>query len=342
MGDTILAKKVACPQCKTHIEVKGLEGQTIKIQCPKCKTEGVFTFPAKRTLQSQSTGPYIIKVDNLEYSYPRSKNQAINGVSFKIKKGEIFGFLGPNGAGKSTTQKIIIGLLRGYSGNVEILGKNLSYWKTELYNKIGVGFELPNHYQKLTALENLELFSTFYKVKTTSPLELLEMVELEKDANHRVATFSKGMRSKLNFARSLLNNPEVLFLDEPTTGLDPVSSRLIKDIILKKKKEGTTIFLTTHNMRDADELCDRVGFIVDGKLSLIESPKQLKLSHGKKIVKVEYLSDDQLLSEEFDLKNLASNSDFLQLLKSGSIKTMHTAEATLDEIFIKVTGRKLK
>ena len=162
------------------------------------------------------------------------------------------------------------------------------------------------------------------------------------DANQRVATFSKGMRSKLNFARSLINDPEVLFLDEPTTGLDPVSSRLIKDIILQKKKEGKAIFLTTHNMADADELCDRVGFIVEGKIVLVESPKDLKIKHGKKIVKVEYLENDELKSQEFELTNLADNKDFLSLLVEGNIQTIHTAEATLEDIFINVTGRKLK
>jgi len=284
----------------------------------------------------------MIKVQNLEYIYQKSKKKAVNGVTFQIKKGEIFGFLGPNGAGKTTTQNVIIGLLRGYGGNVEILGKNLQSWKTDLYNRIGVGFELPNHYQKLTALENLELFASFYRRRTIPPMQLLKMVELEEDANQRVGTFSKGMKSKLNFARSLLNDPEVLFLDEPTTGLDPVNSRLIKNIIKQKRKEGKAIFLTTHNMNDADELCDRVGFIVEGKLTLIESPKELKIKHGKKVVKVEYLKNDELVSQEFDLEKLADNKSFLNLLRTGTVQTIHTEEATLEDIFIEATGRQLK
>jgi len=284
----------------------------------------------------------MLKVQNLEFTYPKSKKKAVNGVSFEIKKGEIFGFLGPNGAGKTTTQKIIIGLLKNYDGDVELLGKNLKSWKTEIYNRIGVGFELPNHYQKLTAIENLEFFASFYRKKTTPPEDLLKMVELEEDANQRVATFSKGMRSKLNFARSIINDPEILFLDEPTTGLDPVSSRLIKSIIKEQRKKGKAIFLTTHNMTDADELCDRVGFIVEGKLVLVKSPRDLKIKHGKKIVKLEYLKNKELLSKEFDLKNVADNKSFISLLKSGDVQTIHTAEATLEDIFIKVTGRKLK
>jgi len=343
MGEkNIITKRIACPHCKNEIEVQGTLGETIEISCPNCDTNGIFSFKDTKSLTKQSTGLLAIDVRNLEFEYPKSEKKAVNNISFGIKKGEIFGFLGPNGAGKTTTQKIIIGLLKNYSGNVEILGKNLQTWKTDLYNRIGVGFELPNHYQKLTALENLELFSSFYKKKTTPPMDLLKMVELEKDANQRVATFSKGMKSKLNFARSLLNDPEVLFLDEPTTGLDPVSSRLIKDIIKQKRNEGKAIFLTTHNMNDADELCNRVGFIVEGELVLVESPRELKIRHGKKIVKVEYLKDNDLSSQEFDLKNLADNKNFLSLLKTGNVQTIHTAEATLDDIFIKATGRKLR
>ena len=284
----------------------------------------------------------MLEVQNLEYTYPKSKKKAVNGVSFQISKGEIFGFLGPNGAGKTTTQKVIIGLLKDYSGNVEILGRKLDNWKTELYNRIGVGFELPNHYQKLTAIENLELFASFYRRRTVPPMELLKMVDLVEDGKSRVATFSKGMKSKLNFARALLNDPEVIFLDEPTTGLDPIGRRLIKNIILQKRKEGKAIFLTTHNMNDADELCDRVGFIVEGKLVLIESPKELKIKHGKKIVKIEFVKDGNLVSQEFNLKNLADNKSFLSLLKTGSVQTIHTEEATLEDIFIKATGRQLR
>ncbi|MBN2065919.1 MAG: ABC transporter ATP-binding protein [Candidatus Thermoplasmatota archaeon] len=284
----------------------------------------------------------MITVENLQFTYPKTQKRAVNGISFAIKKGEIFGFLGPNGAGKSTTQKVIIGLLKGYQGNVTILGKNLMQWKTDLYERIGVCFETPNHYQKLTALENLELFASFYSKKTIDPYELLKMVDLQKDSNQRTGSFSKGMKTKLNFARSLLNDPEVLFLDEPATGLDPLSARLVKNIILSKREEGKTIFLTTHNMADADELCDRVGFIVEGKLVLVENPKQLKISHGKKLVRVEYLKEGRLVLEEFTLANLGTNDAFISLLKGGQVQTIHTAEATLEDIFIEVTGRQLK
>ena len=342
MDETKITKKIACPHCNNIVTVQGIPGETIEIKCPKCNTQGIFAFPKEKAIKDAVKAPLAIEINNLDFTYPKSNKKAVNGVSFGIRKGEIFGFLGPNGAGKTTTQKVIIGLLKGYGGNIEILGRNLKQWKTELYNRIGVGFELPNHYQKLTALENLELFSSFYRAKTTPPMDLLKRVELEKDANQRVGTFSKGMKSKLNFARSLLNDPEVLFLDEPTTGLDPVNSRLVKNIIKQQRKAGKAIFLTTHNMTDADELCDRVGFIVEGKLTLIESPKELKIKHGKKIVKLEYLKNDELVSQEFDLKNLAGNNNFLSLLRTGTVQTIHTEEASLEDIFIKATGRHLK
>lgn len=283
----------------------------------------------------------MLKVENLEFTYPKSRKKALNRISFQIKKGEIFGFLGPNGAGKTTAQKVIIGLLKGYGGNVELLGKDLQEWRSDLYEEIGVCFELPNHYQKLTALENLELFASFYSGRTVSPRKLLRMVDLSKDANQRVGAFSKGMKMKLNFVRALLNDPRMLFLDEPTTGLDPVSARQVKDIIIEKKKEGKAIFLTTHDMTVADELCDRVGFIINGKLDLIATPKELKIGYGKKIVEVEYLRGNRLVRNEFKLADLGTNRKFIKLLNGGQVQTIHTAEATLEEIFIKVTGRQL-
>ena len=343
MGDANkITKKISCPRCKTEMEVSGIPGETIEVTCPNCNMNGIFSFKRESPLSKPSDDFYAIEVKNLEFTYPKSHKKAVDGVSFEVRKGEIFGLLGPNGAGKTTTQKIMIGLLKGYRGNVKVLGKNLQNWKTDLYNLIGVEFELPNHYQKLTALENLEFFSSFYRKKTIPPMDLLKMVELEEDANARVATFSKGMKSKLNFARALINDPEVIFLDEPTTGLDPVSSRLIKNIIKQKREEGKAVFLTTHNMNDADELCDRVGFIVEGKLVLVESPKELKIKHGRKVIKVEYLKNGELVSQEFNLKNIADDTGFINLLKSGTVQTIHTAEATLEDIFIKVTGRKLK
>ena len=167
----------------------------------------------------------MIQVDNLLYTYHGSATPAVRGVSFAVDAGEIFGFLGPSGAGKSTTQKVLIKLLAGYEGEANVLGRTLDEWGADYYERIGVSFELPNHYGKLSALENLNLFRALYSRQTLEPEALLEQVGLADAAQTRVAEFSKGMKMRLNFVRALLHKPDLLFLDEPTTGMDPVNAR---------------------------------------------------------------------------------------------------------------------
>lgn len=282
----------------------------------------------------------MIKVSQLYFKYSGTSENTIQGLDFEIAKGEIFGFLGPSGAGKSTTQKILIKLLQGYEGQAEVMGKDLSSWGSDYYNHIGVGFELPNHYLKLTAKENLDFFASFYDRPCLKPEELLPMVGLEADADKKVSGFSKGMKMRLNFIRSFMHQPEILFFDEPTSGLDPVNARIMKNIILDLKNQGKTIFVTTHSMQDADELCDRVAFILDGKIPIIESPRELKLKNGKRLVRVEY-GDTEKKEKEFALDGLGNNTGFLELLQQEIVQTIHTEEATLEDVFIKVTGKKL-
>lgn len=282
----------------------------------------------------------MIEVNNLRYTYPNASGQTIKGIDFHIGAGEIFGFLGPSGAGKSTTQKILTKILNSYSGEVSILGKALNLWDSDFYEHIGVGFELPNHYAKLTALENLEFFSVFYRSKIKDLKDLMARVGLENDMDKKTERYSKGMKMRLNFIRALMHDPQILFLDEPTSGLDPGNARLIKDIILEQKREGKTIFLTTHNMHDAEELCDRVSFIVDGELKVTDSPKRLKLAYGRRKVSVAYGSDIQKKAE-FNLDNLGDNMDFLALIKQEFIAAIHSGEASLDDIFIETTGKVL-
>jgi fluoroquinolone transport system ATP-binding protein len=291
---------------------------------------------------SNLSGAKMIDIQNLQYTYPGNSAETIHGLDFHIEKGEIFGFLGPSGAGKSTTQKIIIGILKQYRGQVQVFGQELRDLKNDYYEKIGVEFEFPNLYSKLTALENLKFFRSLYSDETENPMQLLEMVGLNDDADTRVSGFSKGMKMRLNFVRALLNKPEILFLDEPTAGLDPVNAKNIKNIILQKRAEGRTIFLTTHNMTVADEVCDRVAFIVEGSINLIDSPRELKIRNGKKNVRVEYREKGSTKNREFEIQDIGNNREFLNLLKSKEIETIHTQEATLEDIFIEVTGRSLK
>ncbi len=284
----------------------------------------------------------MITVENLQYTYAGTAVPAVKNLNFSVEPGEIFGFLGPSGAGKSTTQKILIRLLTGYQGKATILGKDLDRWGSDLYERIGVSFELPNHFLKLTAVENLTYFGSLYSHPTRSPQELLEMVGLGNDGDLLVSQYSKGMKNRLTVARSLLHNPELLFLDEPTAGLDPVNARRIKDLIKAQQEAGKTIFLTTHDMTVAEALCDRVAFIVDGEIKLIDAPKQLKLQHGKATVRVEYVAngDGRIAEQEFALTDLGQNG-FVNLVRDYPVQTIHSQEATLEEIFIQVTGRRL-
>lgn len=283
----------------------------------------------------------MIKVNNLQFAYPGAADMTLKGLSFEVGKGEVFGFLGPSGAGKSTTQKILIGILKSYVGQVQVLGKELNQLSSDYYERVGVSFELPNLYSKFTAQENLDFFAALYSVKTQSPDKLLDMVGLLENKNMRVSEFSKGMKMRLNFCRAFLNDPDLIFLDEPTSGLDPVNAKKIKDIILEQKQKGKTIFLTTHNMNVAEDLCDKVAFIVNGEIKLIDSPRQLMLDKGKKVVRVEYREADKLEYKEFDIAGIGYNQQFEQLLKEKHIETIHTQEATLEDIFIQVTGRSL-
>lgn len=283
----------------------------------------------------------MITVQHLTYTYPGGTAPAVHDVGFEVAEGEIFGFLGPSGAGKSTTQKILIGIQRGYAGEVEVLGRDLRAWGPALYERVGVSFEFPNHYLKLSALENLAYFRALYAGATEDPRRLLEAVGLGEDADKRVGQFSKGMRNRLTIARALLHRPPLLFLDEPTSGLDPVTSRRIRDLIRARRDAGATIFLTTHNMTVADELCDRVAFIVDGRIRLIDAPRALKLRHGRRTVRVEYGEGPALAARDFPLDGLGENADFLETLRHAPVQTIHTQETTLEEIFIQVTGRAL-
>jgi fluoroquinolone transport system ATP-binding protein len=283
----------------------------------------------------------MITVEKLTFTYPNAAAPALKGLQFGIARGEIFGLLGPSGAGKSTTQKILIGLLKKYQGQVVVFGKDLKAWQSDYYERVGVSFELPNHYLKLTALENLRYFAALYGNHTQEPRHLLERVGLAADGDKPVGQFSKGMKNRLTVARALLHDPELLFLDEPTTGLNPVNARLIKELIEEQRRAGKTIFLTTHNMTVADELCDRVGFMVDGELKLIDAPRALKLRYGRRVVRVEYGSAEQPITRDFPLETVGDEPDFIELLRGGQVQTIHTLEATLEEIFIELTGRSL-
>lgn len=281
----------------------------------------------------------MICVKELCFSYNRKP--FIGHMNFTVGRGEIFGFLGPSGAGKSTLQKILTGLIVSYTGSVTVDGVEVKRHGKDFYEKIGVDFEFPSLYEKLTARENLRYFSSLYQ-KHGNIDNLLERVGLSADADKKVSDFSKGMKSRLNFIKALLHDPEILFLDEPTSGLDPSNARQMKDIISSEKRKGKTVLLTTHNMYDATELCDRVAFIVDGRLKALDTPHNLIMSKGASKIEYTYQEDGQEIKGQTSLNRVSEDATLSRLIAGNRLTSIHSGEPTLNDIFVEITGRRLQ
>jgi fluoroquinolone transport system ATP-binding protein len=276
-----------------------------------------------------------IRVEDLRVRYPGTARDAVAGIDFTVAAGEIFGLLGPNGAGKSTTQRVLTGQLRRYTGKIEVLGRPVADWGRGLYERIGVGFELPAYFPKLTARENLAAFGALYRRPACRPDQALAAVGLLNAADQRAATFSKGMKMRLNLARAILHRPDVLFLDEPTSGLDPANAADVRAVILAQADAGRTVFLTTHDMPAVEELCTRVAFMRSGAIVAIDTPRNLRLAYGRRSVVVEFTVDGALRRAEFPS---ADDPELLSLLATGRVETVHTREALLADVFIAVTA----
>jgi ABC-2 type transport system ATP-binding protein/fluoroquinolone transport system ATP-binding protein len=281
----------------------------------------------------------MIEVKDLTFSYGKDK-KALHGLNFTVKDGEIFGFLGPNGSGKSTTQKILTGILKGHGGKVSLFGQDISAaQRQEFFQKIGVLFEFPYLYANLSAVDNLKYFSSFYpKEQIRSIEEVLEELEFKPDFFKKpVSSYSKGMRQRASMARALISNPRLLFLDEPTSGLDPSGAVLFRKIIEEERKKGTTVFLTTHNMLDADLLCDRVAFIADGEIKALDTPKNLKERGSNHRVVIDYLYQGRREEKTIEAPELEAGIPFAH----DEIISIHSQESTLEDMFIQYMGRGL-
>ncbi len=263
---------------------------------------------------------------------------AVDHISFQVQRGEVFGFLGPNGAGKTTTVKMLTGRLRPDEGTATVGGFDVVRERERIKPLIGVVFEIQNLYERMSGRENLRFFARLHGVDVGRVETLLEHVGLAERAGDKVKTYSNGMRQRLLIARALLNEPRVLFLDEPTRGLDPTAARDIRHTIQRLGQAGTTVFLTTHYMEEADQLCRRVAFLSEGRILALDTPQALKLRYGKRRASV--LLDDGsehvlALDDPADAERLA------RWMSEGRVLTVHSQEATLEEVFIRLTGRAL-
>ena len=290
-------------------------------------------------LETQSTPGAAVEVTDVTKHFGAVR--ALDGVSFTVAPGEVFGLLGPNGAGKSTMIRILTGRAKPTGGRAEVLGHELPRELEAVRTQINLVAETPNVYERMTARENLQLFCRLYGVPSARVLQTLEQVRLDDVAERKVKTFSTGMRQRLLLARALINRPKVLFLDEPTRGLDPRSARELHDTVRMLAAGGVTVFLTTHDMTEADELCRRVAFLTEGRIAALDTPRALKLGLRHDRPGVDLVLDDGS-DEALRLDAPPDVARLQALLGAGRVRSVHSREPTLAEVFIDLTGRSLE
>lgn len=277
-----------------------------------------------------------VEVTGLEKHY--GDVRAVDGITFSVAEGEVFGLLGHNGAGKTTTIRMLTGRARPTAGTATVAGYDIVRERDRIKPVINAVFEDPNLYERFSGRDNLRLFAELYGAPTSRADELLETVGLTAAAKRKVKTYSSGMKQRLLVARALVNKPRVLFMDEPTRGLDPTSARELRALVSRLSDEGTTIFLTTHYMEEADELCDRVAFLSQGRIVAMDTPRELKLKQGQRRAIV-LLQDRTEQSVRLDDPADAARLD--QWMRDGLVLTVHSQEGTLEDVFVALAGRAL-
>ena len=277
-----------------------------------------------------------IEVDGLSRTF--NSLQAVDRISFTVEAGEVFGFLGHNGASKTTTIRMLSGQLRPTAGVARVAGCDVTTEQDRLKPLVGVVSENQNLYERMSGRENLVFAARLYGANPGRVDEVLRQVGLLERANDNVKHYSNGMKQRLLIARALLHRPQIIFLDEPTRGLDPVVAREIRRLVVQLSTEGVTIFLTTHYMEEADELCRRVAFLSEGHIVALDTPDNLKLAHGQKSLKAT-LDDGQTLTISLD--DEVAGKQLEELVSGGRLRTLHSTEATLEEVFIQIAGRGL-
>ncbi|MGB7538066.1 MAG: ABC transporter ATP-binding protein [Anaerolineales bacterium] len=277
-----------------------------------------------------------IEAINLIRSFHRRK--AVQDISFTVEEGEIFGLLGPNGAGKTTTIRMLTGQLRPTAGAARVAGCDVVRERPALKSQIGVVFEYQNLYERMTGGENLLFAARLFGCAPTRVREMLEKVGLADRAKEPIRNYSNGMKQRLLIARALLHQPRILFLDEPTKGLDPTASRQIRDLVTGLAAQGVTILLTTHYMEEADQLCRRVAFLNEGRIVAMDTPQKLKVTHGQRLVRTVFKDGSD---RTVRLDDPADGRQLGEWAARGEILTVHSAEATLEQIFIRLTGKGL-
>lgn len=278
----------------------------------------------------------VIEVKGLAKYFSNFK--AVEDVNFRVRKGEIFGFLGPSGSGKTTTIKILTGQLDPTEGEALVFGEKVSNFKNPNERKrFGVLTDNSGLYSRLSIFENLKLYCELYDLPISKVDEALNFVNLTEARKKKISELSKGMIQRVVLARAILHEPELLFLDEPTSALDPVNTLHIYNGLRALNEKGTTIFLTTHDMQEADTLCDRVAFLNEGKIQLMDKPSELKKQFSDGTMTIELTNNETVILK----RDEAGADKMFQLMKENRISTVHSNESSLGDIFVKVTGGEL-
>ena len=278
----------------------------------------------------------VIEVTELMKSF--GNKVALKNVNFSVKKGETIGFLGPSGSGKTTTIKILTAQLHPTAGEINVFGKPINKLKDPSFMKrIGILTDNSGLYERLTIFDNLSLYCDLYEVSKDRIDDVLDSVNLRNEKNKQVQKLSKGMKQRVTLARAILHKPDLLFLDEPTSALDPVNTKHIHEGLRKLSEEGTTIFLTTHDMHEAEELCDRVAFLHNGEIKLFDEPQKLRARYDSSSISL-LLKGNHTIEVE---KNEEGAKEIYRYMKEGKVLTIHSNEPTLGDIFVQLTGRDL-
>ncbi len=279
----------------------------------------------------------VIEIEGLTKLYRDVR--AVDGITLTVAEGEIFSLLGHNGAGKTTTIRMLTGRAKPTSGSAKVLGYDVVAQRSQLKPLINLVSEEQNLYERMTGREILAFFASLYGEPAAAAGELLATVGLTDAGRRRVKNYSNGMKQRLLVARALVNHPKVLFLDEPTAGLDPASAREVRNLVKSLSRAGTTVFLTTHYMEEADELSDHVAFMREGKIVALDTPRELKLRYGDRSAKVLLRNRTEVV---IHLDDAADAARLDQWMLADQVLTVHSQEGTLEDVFIALAGRPLK
>lgn len=288
------------------------------------------------TTSAAEESALAIRIHRLRVRY--GQHLAVDDLSLDVRRGELFGFLGPNGAGKTTTIRTLTGMLRYESGRVEVAGHALPDQLHHAKRRFGYVPDTENHYEEYSGRENLRLYARLYDVPLAEVERWLVLLELSEAADVKVSGYSKGMKKKLLLAREMLHDPQVLFCDEPTANLDRHSVALVRQLLQARVRQGMTVFLTTHDMTEVEEICDRVAILSRGRLLECDTPVAFITRHAQRTIDSQYDRDGAQIRESHDMDSDAGRQRLSAILLHEHMVRLHSREFRFEDVFRKLTG----